>query len=136
MEIPRSSHNLWTCHALRPRGCRRQHFSNQLVGDIAFRKTNNVGHPEYRISGLNHFNLAAYGLSSRCLRLTHFVASMSSRLASECGERRFSEGTFTPTMLTPRGALVIPTPTSRSLTDHLRGEYVIRESVNKKIAAF
>ncbi len=68
--------------------------------------------PSNRISGLNHFNLSAYGLSSRHLRLTHFVTSRSSRLASKYGERRFSEGTFTPIfefdLSTPRGALLSP----------------------------
>ena len=66
--------------------------------------------PIFSISRLNHFNLAIYGLSSRCLRLTHVVTSMRSRLALECGERRFSKEDFHPDYLTPRGALVWTIP--------------------------
>jgi len=54
--------------------------------------------PKYKISRLNHFDLVAYGLPSRCLRLTHFVTSIGSKLAPECSEHCFPGGTFTPTI--------------------------------------
>jgi hypothetical protein len=70
------------------------------LGDLVLlsAETKGVSRSKYKISRLNHFGLAAYGLPSRCLRLTHFVTSTGSKLAPGCGERRFPGGTCTPTI--------------------------------------
>jgi len=73
---------LTACRALRPRGCRTSLpiTSRAMVSSGLF-KPSTI--PAPNLSGLNHFNLSAYGLHPLCLRLTCLVAKTGPRRDTE-----------------------------------------------------
>ena len=60
---------------------------------------------------------------------------MTSRLAPESGEHRFSVGTYTPTIKTPRGALVSPILLACDTLQLVAGEHFLQEDAYAAIAA-
>jgi len=66
------------------------------VKDFAFWFNDTIGHPSNRINGAQSLQPKAYGLQPPCLRLTHGVTDVSSRLGTGCVGSTLSWRLFQP----------------------------------------
>ena len=67
------------------------------TGDGAFESYNTLGLLKFiYLTGLHRFNPKVYSLQPPCLRLTHAVTDISSRLGMECAGSTLFQGHFQP----------------------------------------